>query len=136
MFGAGASDEPVDANDDSILYAHRNFGRGVPCTDHSESVYDFDKDKQGYVVRRRPCPSHPGEFGRYVCKDHEEVLCPKCLMEHRLCDFQAMGPTLTHQARHRFRQLLTHLNARFNLSTATLRKVTTTTEALDVYMQK
>lgn len=127
---AGGSD------DDSLLYAQRNFGRGVEQDDHLESVYDVDPETGERRVRKRRCKKHKGEHARYVCKDHEAVLCPKCLVTHKLCDFEAMGPTLTHQCRQRFRHLLTQLNVRFNISNATLRKVESTVQALELYREK
>ena len=136
MFMVDVAGDGGGSDDDSVLYCLRNYGRGVPNTDHIDSIYDVDLDTGKRRVRQRRCKKHPGEFGRYVCKDHEEVLCPKCLVGHKLCEFEAMGPTLTHQCRQRFRQLMTSLNARYNMSNATLRKVANTVQALDLYRYK
>ena len=87
---AGGSD------DDSLLYAERNFGRGVGPEDHQESVYHVDPESGQRSVKQRRCRKHKGEYARFVCKSHEEVLCARCLVTHKLCDFEAMGPTLTH----------------------------------------
>lgn len=82
------------------------------------------------------CREHAGEKGRYVCKDHEKVLCPKCLIAHKVCDFESIGPSLSHDARQRWRQLLSRLNARFNKSNLITRRVKDTIEGLDNYKVK
>ena len=78
---AGASD------DDSIEYQFRNRGEGTTPDDHEESQYDLDIMTMERTVRKRRCKIHPEEFGRYVCLDHELVLCPRCLISHKSCDF-------------------------------------------------
>ena len=75
------------SDDDSIMYCDRNKGLGVPPTDHTDSVYDIDFDTREKKVRGRRCKNHPREFSRYVCLDHELVLCPRCLPSHKGCDF-------------------------------------------------
>ena len=47
-----------------------------------------------------------------------------------------MGAELTYNARLKFRNLLTKINLRYNTSQATLRKVTQTKNALDIYKDK
>lgn len=125
-----------DSDDDSVMYNERDGGRGVPPDDHEESQWDIDLDTGDKDIRRRRCKKHPGEHARYVCKDHEAVLCPKCLVSHKICDFQSMGASLTHEGKLRFRHLLTTVNVRYNLSQSTLRKVKKTINGLDLYKDK
>ena len=118
------------------MYNERAGGRGVEPDDHEESQWDIDLDTAERKVRKRRCRAHPGEHARYVCKDHEAVLCPKCLVQHKICDFEAMGASLTQEAKVRFRHLLTSANVRYNLSQSTLRKVKQTIDGLDLYRDK
>lgn len=84
-------------------------------------------------MRQRRCKKHPGEFARYYCLDHEEVLCPKCLITHKFCEFLPQGRELTYQAKKKFRNLITGINLRHNLSLSTTKKLTGTLEGLDMY---
>ena len=91
-FGGGS-------DDDSVLYIDRDNGNGVHYNDHSESVYDIDFDTKEKLVRGRRCRKHPRDFARYVCLDHELILCPRCLVSHKVCDFQPMGQSLAHESK-------------------------------------
>lgn len=74
------------SDDDSIMYNERNQGKGVLPEDHNESEWDVDYETNIKEVRKRRCRKHPGEYARYVCKDHDgEILCPKCLVGHKVC---------------------------------------------------
>ena len=128
--GQGGSD------DDSVMYCDRNNGTGVPPTNHEESEYELDFETKAKWPRKRRCRKHFKEYARYICKDHKEILCPKCLVMHKLCDFQAQGAELTHQAKTKFRHLLTKINMRYNTTQATLRKVKQVVDALDLYRDK
>jgi hypothetical protein len=128
MMGTGGG-----SDDDSVLYIDRIRGEGTTIDDHSESVYDIDFDTKEKKVRGRRCKLHPREFARYVCIDHEMVLCPRCLVSHKVCDFQPMGETLAHEAKQRFRNLNTIINLRHNLTKATERKLKKTISGLDMY---
>lgn len=68
-----------------------------------------------------------------MCKEHEKVLCPKCLIAHKLCDFVKQGPELTYDMRKKFRNVLTTINLRHNLTQATDRKLVGALEGLDMY---
>ena len=70
----------------------------LPST-HAESVWEIDEQSGQKVPRPKLCREHPGEKCRYVCKDHEKVLCAKCLIAHKVCDFESIGPSLSHDAR-------------------------------------
>ena len=72
--GIGGSD------DDSLMYNERDGGVGVQPTDHDESEWEVDMKTKVENVRKRRCKKHFKEFGRYLCKDHKEILCPKCLV--------------------------------------------------------
>lgn len=76
------------SDDDSVLYCDRNEGKGVPNWNHDESRYDFDIEIAAQVIHKRRCRQHPEEHSRYVCKDHEAVLCARCLPTHKMCDFE------------------------------------------------
>ena len=84
-------------------------------------------------MRKSRCTKHPDEFRRYLCKDHEQVLCPKCLISHKLCDFVKEGEDLTYDTKKKFRNLLTTINLRHNLTLATTRKLKGALEGLDMY---
>jgi hypothetical protein len=129
-------ENPGGSDDDSVLYCDRDLGKGVLPNVHDESEWELDFGTNLKRVRPRRCRKHPGEHARYICKDHYEVLCPKCLVAHKICDFEAMGPMLSHDARQRFRHLLTRVNVRYNHSQATIRKVLNTIRGLDVYRDK
>ena len=58
---------------------------------HEDSEFDIDLETGEKKVRKKRCKKHPEEFYRYICRDHEEMLCPKCLIGHKICDFEAMG---------------------------------------------
>jgi hypothetical protein len=114
-----------DSDDDSVRYEARNRGKGTDPTDHRESQYDFDPETGEVKVKQRRCKAHPGEFARYLCKDHEDgkILCPKCLINHKVCNFAPMGSQLSHECKAKFRTLITSANVRYNTSSTVLRKV-------------
>lgn len=115
------------------MYCDRNEGEGVPSNNHDASRYEFDVELDARVVKKRRCIKHPDEFGRYICKDHEEVLCPKCLVTHKQCDFDKMGEDLNYESKKRFRNLLNYMNLRHNMTLATERKLNGAMEGLDLY---
>ena len=125
-----------DSDDDSVMYEHRDRGNGVEPENHLESEFDIDFETGKQMIRKRRCRKHPGEFHRYVCKVHDEVLCPKCLVTHKLCEFEPMGDQLSYDAKNRFRTLLTKINVRYNASNAVIRKVVNTQHGLDIYKDK
>lgn len=80
-------DQGGGTDDDSVDYEDRNQGKGTTPDDHNESQYDLDLFTMERTVRKRRCKHHLEEYARYVCLDHELVLCPRCLVSHKNCDF-------------------------------------------------
>ena len=115
------------------MYENRVGGQGCPAWVHLESEYDNDPDTGELLVKKRWCKKHQKEWCRYICKDHEEVLCPKCLVSHKICDFIPQGEQLTYEAKKRMRMLLTTIGLRHNLTNQTQRKLTGAIEGLDMY---
>ena len=75
------------SDDDSLDYGLRRNGAGTTADNHEESEYDLDLMSMERTVRKRRCRIHEGEFARYMCLNHELVLCPRCLVSHKGCDF-------------------------------------------------
>jgi hypothetical protein len=129
------ADQGGGTDDDSLDYDLRNGGHGTTPDDHNESQYDLDLFTMEKTIRKRRCKLHPEEHSRYVCFDHELVLCPRCLIGHKSCDFQPMGKSLTHEAKKRFRALSTVVTLRHNITLATDRKLNKTVEGLEMYKE-
>ena len=51
MFMVDVAGDGGGSDDDSVLYCLRNYGRGVPNTDHIDSIYDVDLDTGKRRVR-------------------------------------------------------------------------------------
>lgn len=58
---------------------------------HDDSDWDVDLKTGVKKVKQKRCKFHYEEFYRYMCKDHEQMVCPKCLPSHKMCDFEPMG---------------------------------------------
>ncbi|CDW80319.1 kelch motif family protein [Stylonychia lemnae] len=56
------------------------------------------------------CKEHPGEEFRHLCLDHQKLLCPKCLMKHKQCEFQTSNEVFVFENKQRLRELIKDLN--------------------------
>eukprot|EP00347_Sterkiella_histriomuscorum_P015425 403357073 len=63
-----------------------------------------------FQIREGECAEHLGEDYRHLCLDHNKLLCPKCLIKHKTCDFKTSNETFVFENKQRLRQLLKELN--------------------------
>ncbi len=65
---------------------------------------------QNIIAPQAECRDHQGEEYRHVCMDHQKILCPKCLIKHKQCDFVTANEVFTFQNKQKLRQMIKIVN--------------------------
>lgn len=76
---------------------------------HSKAVEEIhikvESLKKTYIPKDGECKDHEGEDYRHLCLDHNLLLCPKCLIKHKQCDFMTANEVFSFETKKRLREV-------------------------------
>jgi len=82
------------------------------------------------------CPEHAGELYRHVCKTHNRLLCPKCLVKHRQCDFITANEAFAFDQKNKLRNLFRNMNLSLQRSIALRKRINIATDEVRLFKEQ